>query len=560
MIFGIHKTRTRIFWKILSLVLLSVIFCVFVTSGFMYFYMKPLVENSLLEKRREMVINLSEQEINDLEEIALYARNITFDDTVQNILKMEAAENSYLYFSRIQTMEKKLKEYRMLYGSLIQDIFVVDGRGKVLEMVNTYRELVEGKPYREFLENNKMAGFTSRFIFDYHGVTGEKNTIAYINEIFDKNGINVGLGKLVILLDTEKMDAALTADEELYLRLTTPEGVIVFDSLTGWEEKDTIYTDGIGANGWKIEYRIDNQAMETEIRRMNTMVALTIALILLVMLSLMLLMLMRIISPLDTLIRGMQRVAQGSRKEHIEIQTQDECGEAADVFNQMVESIELHTEQLIDSEKKQYEAQMKMLSYQLNPHFIYNTLNAIICLARKHSYEDIISLTKAFIKLLQSLLRTDLQAMTTVEKEKGYIDNYLHVLQMCYRNVPDIIWQIQEGLEQREIPRLILYPLVENSVFHGIVPSDKACFLRIVIIEKEGWISVSVEDDGIGCNGEELREIRDRLESERVENHIGLFNVNGRLRLIYNKCQPLEINSSEGGGTVIRFAFKDRKI
>ena len=66
MIFGIHKTRTRIFWKILSLVLLSVIFCVFVTSGFMYFYMKPLVENSLLEKRREMAINLSEQEINDL--------------------------------------------------------------------------------------------------------------------------------------------------------------------------------------------------------------------------------------------------------------------------------------------------------------------------------------------------------------------------------------------------------------------------------------------------------------------------------------------------------------
>lgn len=555
-----YRTRTRIFWKILGIVLISIIFCVLVTSGFMYFYMKPLVENSLIEKRRDMVLNLSEQEVNTLEEISLYAMNITFDDTVQNIFKIEEPEDSYMFFAQIQTMEKKLKEYQMLYGGLIQDIFVIDGQGKVLEMVNTYRDLVGEEPYKEFMKNERISGFTPRYIFDYHGIIGEKNTIAYVNEIYDKNGIKVGLGKLVILLDTENMDAALMSDEELYLRLTTPEGVTVFDSLTGHEAMDPIYMDRIGETGWKVEYRIDNRALETVIRRMNSMVAVTIGLILLVMLSFMLLVLMRIISPLDTLIRGMQSVAQGSRTEHIEIHSQDECEEAADVFNKMVESIEKHTEQLVDSEKKQYEAQLKMLSYQLNPHFIYNTLNAIICLARKCSYEEIIDLTKAFIKLLQSLLRTDLQAMTTVEMEKEYIDNYLHVLQMCYRNVPDIVWQIQSGLEKREIPRMILYPLVENSVFHGIVPSDKTCFLHIAIKEKEGWISVSVEDNGIGCTQEELMEIRNRLESEKVENHIGLFNVNGRLRLIYKNSRPLIINSREGGGTIIQFSFYDRKI
>ena len=135
-----NRTRTRIFWKILGIVLISIIFCVLVTSGFMYFYMKPLVENSLIEKRRDMVLNLSEQEVNTLEEISLYAMNITFDDTVQNIFKIEEPENSYMFFAQIQTMEKKLKEYQILYGGLIQDIFVVDGQGKVLEMVNTYRD------------------------------------------------------------------------------------------------------------------------------------------------------------------------------------------------------------------------------------------------------------------------------------------------------------------------------------------------------------------------------------------------------------------------------------
>ena len=93
-----NRTRTRIFWKILGIVLISIIFCVLVTSGFMYFYMKPLVENSLIEKRRDMVLNLSEQEVNTLEEISLYAMNITFDDTVQNIFKIEEPENSYMFF------------------------------------------------------------------------------------------------------------------------------------------------------------------------------------------------------------------------------------------------------------------------------------------------------------------------------------------------------------------------------------------------------------------------------------------------------------------------------
>ena len=103
-----YRTRTRIFWKIFGIVLISIIFCVLVTSGFMYFYMKPLVENSLIEKRRDMVLNLSEQEVNTLEEISLYAMNITFDDTVQNIFKIEEPENSYMFFAQIQTMEKKL--------------------------------------------------------------------------------------------------------------------------------------------------------------------------------------------------------------------------------------------------------------------------------------------------------------------------------------------------------------------------------------------------------------------------------------------------------------------
>lgn len=179
----------------------------------------------------------------------------------------------------------------------------------------------------------------------------------------------------------------------------------------------------------------------------------------------------------------------------------------------------------------------------------------MICLARKQDYQEIIRLTRSFIQLLRSLLLTDLQAMASVEEEKEYICRYVEVLQICYKNIPNIKWEIDETLLFRQIPRMILYPLVENSIFHGIIPSNTSSLLRIVIAQKEDQINITVEDDGVGCTEEERESIRLRLESERTGGHIGMFNVNGRLKLIYEEVQPLKMEMRPGGGTIISFAF-----
>lgn len=553
-----YKTKTKIFWKISAVVLISVAVCVLCTSGFIYSYMKPMIEDSLLEKKRDMCRNMCRQEINNLEEIGVYARNITFDDSVQNFLKEEEKEGSYMYYAKILDMERRLKDYKMIYGSIIQDIFVIDDQGKVLETVNTYWHLPEEAVFHRLMEVDVPSGFTDRYSFNYRGTTGEKNTLAFVNSIYDKTGVSVELGKLVLLLDADEIDRALMLDEDIRVRLTHPDGTILFDSLEE-EAGEIIYTDRLGSMGWQVDYQIDNRTIAEQIGRISSLVIGVLVAVLTCMSFVLILVLGRVVKPLETLIRGMQRVAVGSRSEHIEIHTGDECEQAADVFNSMVESIDLYTQELVESEKKQYEARLKMLSYQLNPHFIYNTLNAIICLARKQDYEGIIDLTREFIVLLQSLLRTDLSEMTTVEREREHIENYLRVLQKCYRNIPDIVWEIGEDIDREEIPRMILYPLVENSIFHGIVPSDRQCMLRIGISREEEWIMVSVEDDGIGCGAEELEEIRKQLAVEQVGSHIGLFNVHGRLRLIYGENCLFSIDRRREGGTVIRFGFNNEK-
>ena len=538
---------------------IAIVSCVLLACGFMYLYMRPMLERSMIEEKRSMVKNICEQEVSTLEEIETFARNVSFDDTIQNFFRSSTVKNSYTYFSKILALEKKLKEYKMLYGGLIRDICILDVDGNALETVHTYNQLIKLKEFKKFVDDDK-SGYTSEFVLDYHGISGQKNTVAYVNTIYDKSKIHVKMGKIVILLEANKMTGHFSQNESIGVELYSPDETLVVHTMEKNQLNKKLYEDQIGENGWKIVYQINNEDVIKVMEQTTGLVLVVIVLILGCVLFITINLMKRALNPLETLIQGMQKVSDGSRKEHIEIHTGDECEEAAMVFNEMVERINQHTEKLIDSEKKQFESQLKMLSYQLNPHFIYNTLNAIICLARQNKSHDIIELTRAFIMLLQSLLRTDLQAMTTIENEQKYINNYIHVLQVCYQNVPNITWEVEEKLMKKQIPRMILYPLVENSVFHGIVPCDHLCYLKILIKEQEKKIDVTVEDNGIGCAEEELARIRERIGNGYAEKHIGLYNVNGRLQLIYGLCEPLQIDSAEEKGTKIKFSFYDKRV
>ena len=557
----LYQKKSKIYKRLLLMVLSAIMICVVLCSGAVYLYLKPLIESSLVEKNRTMIIKMAEQVSNSLEEISMYARNITFDETVQEAFyeKSQCREGSYGYYSVIQTLEKKLKEYQFLRDNIILDIFAVDSDGVVMETIYQYEQLMSQSPYEQMQSDDISGEFLVPHMVNYYRSYGKKNTIAYVNDIFDKTKIGVKRGKLFILADMEKIISPLVFDEnEIGMELHDQSGRVIYSNVDlGLEgtllEKD-YYKDSIGSHGWYICYQVAKGDISGTMRQMNNIVISIIVICLLVMLSLVAGLVQRIITPLDTLVRGMQSVAGGSREERIH--TGDECEQAANVFNSMVKSISEHTEKLLLSEKKQYDSQLKMLSYQLNPHFIYNTLNAVICLARKQDYQEIIRLTRSFILLLRSLLRTDLQAMASVGEEKEYICRYVEVLQICYKNIPDIRWEIDENLMQEQIPRMILYPLVENSVFHGIIPSNTASLLRIVIARDHNWIKITVEDDGIGCTEEERESIRQRLESERTGGHIGMFNVNGRLKLIYEDVQPLNMETRPGGGTIISFAFK----
>lgn len=564
----IHNKKSKIYRRLLKIVIAAIILCTLLCSGAIYFYLKPVIEKSLVEKNRNMIAKMTEEVSNSLEDIMLYAQNITFDETVQDSLdKIEnATEGSYNYYSGILTLERKLKEYRLLRDNLILDIFVVDRKGKVLETSYRYEPLMQDTMYQNAMEEWENERFLPAHKVNYYGSYGDKETITYVNNIYDKEKIKTARGRLVILMNLDQVAAPLYFDrDEVCLEFHNQEGDILFGNsekpLEGNLSKKEYYRDDTGKHGWYLCYQIASKDIANTMQQMNTIVVLIVAVSLLFMITLVIGVVRKIVEPLEILIQGMQRVADGSRKERIDINTGDECEVAANVFNSMVENINHHTEMLLESEKKQYESQMKMLSYQLNPHFIYNTLNAVICLARKQNYEEIIHLTRSFITILRAMLRTDLESVVSIQEEKAFMEQYVKVLQICYHNVPCIQWKIPEELENLEIPRLVLYPLVENSIFHGILPKDGEASLTILFRKLGEWIEVCVEDDGVGCTEEEQKEIQLRLTQGKTGGHYGLYNVNERLKLIYKEVQPLKIQNCIEGGTCISFCFQNiRKV
>ena len=197
---------------------------------------------------------------------------------------------------------------------------------------------------------------------------------------------------------------------------------------------------------------------------------------------------------------------------------------------------------------------MQMLIYQINPHFISNTLNCIICLTRKKDYGKIIELTKIFIMLLQVTLRTTPKTMAAIAEEITHINHYVSILQYSYDDISPIQWAVDPLAKELKIPRLLLYPLVENSIFHGILTAAHPCKIEITIQLCDGGYEVIVEDNGRGISPEKLAAIIDSLHTEKTgQSHIGLQNVNNRLRLLYGSDALLSLESWYEKGTRIRF-------
>ena len=230
-------------------------------------------------------------------------------------------------------------------------------------------------------------------------------------------------------------------------------------------------------------------------------------------------------------------------------------------LNIMAEKIKELIDTNIQEQKNLQKSEMKALQAQITPHFLYNTLDSIIWLAEGKQYDQVISVTRNFSSFFRTSLNRG-KEWTTVHDELKHIQNYLAIQKIRYRDILEFSINCDDTMENGQMLKLLLQPLVENALYHGIKNKRGRGNLSVRGWQEKGFLLFTVEDDGIGMTAERLEDIKAQIASNNdvstVNDVYGLYNVNKRLALYYNGRAALEITTvyTEGTSVTIRLPEK----
>ena len=241
----------------------------------------------------------------------------------------------------------------------------------------------------------------------------------------------------------------------------------------------------------------------------------------------------------------------------------DEIGRVVHNLNQMLDDKEKMNREIQESQKRMYEIelakkQLQVLAYrnQINPHFLYNTFECIRGMALYHDMDDIAEITMALSKVFRFAVKED--NIVTVQDEINYIKEYATIIDYRFMGKIEVSIDVDEELYSKKVIKLMLQPLVENAVFHGLEQKIEDGEVRVTVCrEWDHYIKFFVEDNGCGIEEQKLESIRETLDSRMSRKGIGLANIYQRLKLFYGDDMIFEIKSKQGEGTRIIIVVPD---
>ena len=274
-----------------------------------------------------------------------------------------------------------------------------------------------------------------------------------------------------------------------------------------------------------------------------------------------------ITKPIQELCRITSQIAEGNFSDRAKMQTKDELEVLSDSVNDMSENLEVMVHQIKEDERKMRHAELRLLQEQINPHFLYNTLDTIVWLIEGDDPEKAVDVVVALSEFFRLVLSKGKEYIS-IREEKEHIRGYLEIQQVRYRDILDYEINIDPELYQYKILKLTLQPLVENSLYHGI--KYKRAKGKIWVtgemkrgpVPEEDRILLCVRDNGVGMEEEELRRLRIEISKpcKETEKGFGLANVNERIRMNFGMEYGMTIESEKGSGTEVKVVIPAVKL
>jgi len=259
----------------------------------------------------------------------------------------------------------------------------------------------------------------------------------------------------------------------------------------------------------------------------------------------------RVSRPVARLRRRIERIAGGDFTQDKSLESNSELGQMGKSLNQLSRDVAAHMDSRLADEKNKQELEYRMLQNQINPHFLYNTLNSIRWMATIQHADGIAEMTAALSRLLRTVAK-DIRKTVPLSEELALLDDYMILQNYRYGGTLSLTkWHEEERLLDTPIPRFTLQPLVENAIFHGLEPlGGGAVAIRTV---RDGSDAViTVDDDGVGMSPETIRGIyEDDPSKTGMFKGIGIRNVEERLKHAFGPGYGLSIRSEEGRYTTM---------
>ncbi|RCX19365.1 two-component system sensor histidine kinase YesM [Anaerobacterium chartisolvens] len=306
-----------------------------------------------------------------------------------------------------------------------------------------------------------------------------------------------------------------------------------------------------GTTGWKLVEVIPGNYLYSEIDKIKIIV-IDIGIVYLVLaFCAALFFSVKLTKPMMHMMKKMKQAEGGNLNTRIDIVRKDELGHLGISFNNMLSKIKSLMEQQIEEERIKKEIELEALHAQINPHFLYNTLNTIKWMAKMQGAKNISSTVTALIKLLRVSINLS-NEMITLREEIEYVKNYVLIQKIRFNEQFEINYSIDEDCMECRIPKLILQPVVENAIIYG-AREDSSSHLNIEISAgRQGsgmWLKVS--DNGPGIEEEALQRIFKTEKNVNKFSVVGLNNIVARIKHYFGEKYGIEITTEPGKGTSV---------
>lgn len=576
-------------------VLIIVTMCIMVTVFYMVFHSRAFNERGNYEE--ENLVNMEAYLNSYLEEVDSIAKNVNYNYYLQDYLETVIKEEDDYVDSGIG---KNMRSYEMSSQAFSDTLLsradissiMIFGKKKMLlnRSMYTYQKVAldyskldwyakaVAKPQDAIITGPNRHSF---FDTDDEVISLSREVQSYENGTFR--------GVILINLNMNKITEICNSfqeKQENFICIINDKGELVYEQQNGRErfafdekenrqelntalgktkescfrlnyrgEKYLVTRTDMKTTGWTLVSMVPYKSVMAETMAISGVMILAVAITLIVTLLLLNRILTGVVKTLKKLEKYMVQVNPDNMDQRMEILTDDEIGHLSMKFNQMMDRIRNLKEQVIEEQEDKRKYELQALQAQINPHFLYNTLDSIIWMAETND-SNIVAMTEALAKLFRISLNKGNEEIS-LERELEHVKNYLIIQSMRYADKFTYEISAEPGVERCRTIKLILQPIVENCIYHGIKKKRGTGKITIRAYRREQNLIIEVSDDGCGMPEEICRKIlSDEIESEDISGSgIGVKNVNERIQLRFGKKYGLSYSSEEGVGTTVTYVL-----